>query len=286
MESVDFKLAAMNQEPHVVIEAAVTAFNKQIEESEQLADELEVLKSQLAGYKRQVAKQTDQILELKEADAKNQADLERSEVALKQALKEAQKHAATQRELIHCKNQLSELQKQWRETNPKKLQAQIKRTKESKEKFEARCKKLEAEAREYRKEIAHRKEQTNTATNRIIELKKQLAFTHGTGLYHKDDDHLIYWPQQTKMQRADGTTYTSTSLLYMHQSGRASIISLDPELGSAQMCASPKGGLKPKQATLEFASDWLMKVNDLQGGEVREEDMIPVNHNPEFEQAS
>ncbi|GEK08908.1 hypothetical protein [Pseudoalteromonas peptidolytica] len=286
MEPVDFKLAAMNQEPHVVIEAAVTAFNKQIEESEQLADELEVLKSQLAGYKRQVAKQTDQILELKEVDAKSQADLERSEVALKQALKEAQKHAATQRELIHCKNQLSELQKQWREANPKKLQAQIKRTKESKEKFEARCKKLETEAQEYKKEIAHHKDRVNTATNKVIELSKKLAFTHGTGLYHNDNDHLIYWPQQTKMEREDGSTYTSTSLLYMHQSGRGAIISQDPELGGAQMCAAPRGGLKPKQSTLEFASNWLMKVNDLQGGEVREEDMIPVNHNPEFEQAS
>lgn len=168
--------------------------------------------------------------------------------------------------------------------NPKKLKEQIKRVKEANEKSQARCSKLELEAKEYRKEITHLTEQRNIAVNKVAELKHKLDHNTGAGLYHNGEHHLIIWPQKTKMQREDGTQFESRSLLYLHQSGRGGLITHDPQDG-AQLCAAPKGGLRPSKLTLDFAQNWLSQVNDIQNGVVTDADMIPVNFNADHQPA-
>lgn len=168
--------------------------------------------------------------------------------------------------------------------NPKKLKEQIKRVKEATQKAQARCDKLELEAKEYRKEIAHLSDQRTHAVNKVIELKHKLEHNTGAGLYHNGEHHLIIWPQKTKMQREDGTQFESRSLLYLHQSGRGGLITHAPQDG-AQLCAAPKGGLRPSKNTLEFAQNWLRQVNDIQNGVVTDADMIPVNFNAQLQPA-
>lgn len=109
-------------------------------------------------------------------------------------------------------------------------------------------------------------------------LQRQLAHDTGSGLYHNGEHHLIIWPQKTKFQRQDGSTFEARSLLYMHQSGRGGLFTYSEE-GGTVFATSPKPGLKPSKEVQEFAHNWLFKVNALQDGIVRESDMVPVDFN-------
>lgn len=286
MTNTEVALWAQNQEPSVLLDLFINGFNKHTEQYNALLDDLQRTESKLEAEKRFTQSQAEQITEQQERIKELEAYQEKSEAALTEALKNAQRLTATERTLTVTKKQLAALQKQWNEANPKKLKEQIKRVKEQNEKLSARNKKQDIEAREYKKEIAHHKEKTNIATNKVIELKQQIAMNTGAGLFHKGTDHLIYWPQPTTMQRPDKSRFKSTSLLYMDQSGRGGLVNFDPDTGKAQLCAAPPGGLRMNKETAEFAQNWLHKVNELQDGEVYEDDMIPVNHNVDLELAS
>lgn len=244
------------------------------------SDEIAILKSKLEAEKRFNAELQDQ--------AKQDAiDLNRAAKAVENGVKLASQTTALNNTIASLQSQLKTAQEKVRELNqlnPKKLKEQIKRVKEATEKSQARCSKLEIEAKEYRKEIAHLSEQRNIAVNKVAELKHKLDHNTGAGLYHNGEHHLIIWPQKTKMQREDGTQFESRSLLYLHQSGRGGLITHDPQDG-AQLCAAPKGGLRPSKATLEFAQNWLSQVNDIQNGVVTGADMIPVNFNADHQPA-
>ena len=116
------------------------------------------------------------------------------------------------------------------------------------------------------------------AHGKIEQLQRQLAHDTGSGLYHNGEHHLIIWPQKTKLQREDGSTFEGRSLLYMHQSGRAALFYYNEQDGTV-LAPSPKGGLKPSAAVQEFAHNWLFKVNSLLGGVVHPADMEPVDYN-------
>lgn len=240
-------------------------------------DEIAILKSKLEAEKRFTAKLQD--------DAKQDAiDLNRAAEAVENGVKIATQVTALNNTIFSLQSQLKTAQEKVRELNqlnPKKLKEQIKRVKEATEKSQARCSKLELEAKEYRKEIAHLSEQRNMAVNKVAELKQKLEHNTGAGVYHNGEHHLIIWPQKTKMQREDGTQFESRSLLYLHQSGRGGLITHDPQDG-AQLCAAPKGGLRPNKDTLSFAQTWLSQVNDIQNGVVTDADMISVNFNADL----
>ena len=244
-------------------------------------DEIAILKSKLEAEKRFNADLQDQ--------AKQDAiDLNRAAKAVENGVKIASQTTALNNTIASLQSQLKTAQEKVRELNqlnPKKLKEQIKRVKEATEKSQARCSKLELEAKEYRKEIAHLSEQRNIAVNKVAELKHKLDHNTGAGLYHNGEHHLIIWPQKTKMQREDGTQFESRSLLYLHQSGRGGLITHDPQDG-AQLCAAPKGGLRPSKAALDFAQTWLSQVNDIQNGVVTDADMIPVNFNADHQPAN
>lgn len=244
------------------------------------SDEIAILKSKLEAEKRFNAELQDQ--------AKQDAiDLNRAAKAVENGVKIASQTTALNNTIASLQSQLKTAQEKVRELNqlnPKKLKEQIKRVKEATQKAQARCDKLGLEAKEYRKEITHLSDQRTHAVNKVIELKHQLENNTGAGLYHNGEHHLIIWPQKTKMQREDGTQFESRSLLYLHQSGRGGLVSHDPQDG-AQLCAAPKGGLRPSKATLDFAQNWLRQVNEVQNGIITDADMIPVNFNAQLQPA-
>ena len=238
------------------------------------ADEIQILKSQLEAEKRLVASQQESL-------AQQTEDLNKAAKAIEDAQTLAKTTTAQLNQITTLKQQLEAAQQAVRELkqlNPLKLKEQIKRTKEANAKAQARNKKLELEAKEYRKTIAHHEQRYNECINKIRQQKAELEHNTGAGLYHKGKDHLIIWPQKTKMERPDGSIFESRSLLYLHQSGRGGLVTFDPETG-AQLCAAPKGGLRMADETIEYAKDWLFTVNELQDGVVHDKDMIPVNHN-------
>ena len=244
------------------------------------SDEIAILKSKLEAEKRFNAELQDQ--------AKQDAiDLNRAAVAVEHGVKIASQTTALNNTIASLQSQLKTAHEKVRELNqlnPKKLKEQIKRQSEANEKAQGRNKKLEIEKKELKAEVKVLKDQRNIAVNKVAELQHKLEHNTGAGLYHNGEHHLIIWPQKTKMQREDGTQFESRSLLYLHQSGRGGLISHDPQDG-AQLCAAPKGGLRPSKDTLDFAQNWLRQVNEVQNGLVTDADMIPVNFNAQLQPA-
>lgn len=265
--------------PDELLAAFVVRFNDLTASHDEQATMITLLQQQLDGYKRQCHAQTEEIAELKKEN----------EFCRDMALKAediANKSLGLQVERDKLKDQLKQLQQQYTQLkggdNPKRLREQIKRLKEANTKHQTRVKALEKDNKQYRHDLTETRRQQQQGFAKISELQKQLAHDTGSGLYHNDQHHLIIWPQKTKMQRPDGTIFEGRSLLYLHQSGRGGLITYDPENGS-RLCAAPKGGLRPISDTMDFAQDWLFKVNELQEGIVKEDDMIPVNYNGDFE---
>jgi seryl-tRNA synthetase len=116
-----------------------------------------------------------------------------------------------------------------------------------------------------------------TAT--ILSLKNKLDKSSVSGIFHKGKDHLNIWDQSVTMQRDDGSTFDSRALLYIHQSGRGGLITYDPIAQTSHLCASPPGGLRPGDDCIQVAKDWMFKVNELQDGEVKDEDLCATNYN-------
>lgn len=267
------------QNPDVLLAAFVERFNDLMYSHDEQATLIALTQQQLDGYKRQCHSQTKEIAELKrENDFCRDMALKSEQIA--------HKHIALECERNKLKSQLTQLQQEYTQLkggdNPKRLREQIQRLKENNAKHQARIKALEKDNKQYRRDLSENQKQQNQGFAKIAELKKQLAHDTGSGLYHNDQHHLIIWPQKTKMQRPNGSTFEGRSLLYLHQSGRGGLITFDPENG-AKLCAAPKGGLRPSNECVEFAQDWLFKVNELQEGIVKEEDMIPVNYNANFD---
>jgi seryl-tRNA synthetase len=264
--------------PDELLAAFVTRFNDLTESYDEQATFITLLQQQLDGYKRQCATQHDEIAEL----------TRQNEFCKEMALKAediANKSIGLQRERDSFKTQLTQLQQQYSQLkaeNPKRLKEQIKRVKEANTKAQSRVASLEKDVKHYRDEANKKGEETQRAITKIIMLEKQLSHDTGSGLYHNGDHHLIIWPQKTTMQRPDGSRFEGRSLLYLHNSGRGGLLTYDPENGTS-LCAAPKGGLRPSTETLDFAQNWLFKVNETQAGIVHDDDMRAVNYNGNFD---
>lgn len=259
-----------------LLEAFLHNYNQQNADWDAMVSENARLQQQLDGYKRQATTQASDIKEL-------QAENQRCREMAKNAEGIANQSIGLQQELATVRRQYVDLQKTVKELNgegsPKKLKAQVKRLKDKSEEKDKRIASQEQVIKTLRSTLEQRGVQLNQAVDKVDQLKKQLAHDTGSGLYHKDEHHLIIWPQKTKIQDEDGNFFEGRSLLYLHQSGRGGLINYNPETEQVNLCAAPRGGLRPSEETRNFAASWLYKVNALQNGVVHEEDMIPVNYN-------
>ena len=267
--------ALENAQPHELLSAFVVRFNDlsdQLDEVSQERDELSI----------QTAAQHTQTLDLQAriADLEKENDLCRS--AALEAERIAHNIIALKGEKTRLQEQLAQLQQVLASyggvAGLKKLKEQVKRLQDGNADKEARLRQLQQDNSKYRHDLTATQRQTIEAHTKIDELQRQLAHDTGSGLYHNGEHHLIIWPQKTKFQRPDGSTFESRSLLYMHQSGRGALFTYSEENGT-MFAPSPKPGLKPSKEVQEFAHNWLFKVNSLQGGIVHESDMVPVDFN-------
>lgn len=267
-------------DPDDLLEAFLHRYNDQNAALDQLTGENQLLQQSLDGYKRQCH---EQIKELEEVREENETC---RNLAL-EAEKIANKSSGLTTELARARAQIQTLQKQLKDANaegsPKKLKAQVKRLKDKDADQKKRIASQEQVIKTLRHSVEQKNVQQNQAFDKIASLQKQLAHDTGSGLYHNGEHHLIIWPQKTKMLDSDGNTFEGRSLLYLHQSGRGGLMTYNPTTEQVNLCAAPRGGLRPSEDLKQFAQDWLFKVNDLQDGIVKEEDMIPVNYNGDFE---
>lgn len=262
-------------QPHELLTAFVSSFNDlghQLDEVSQERDELEI---QVAAAATSQAALLARI-----------ADLEQENERCCDAARKAERIGNQVGPLLVEKTRLQEQLNQLQQViatyggvnGIDKLKEQNKRLKSGNAEKDARISQLERDNSKARHDLTTAQRQSIEAHTKIDLLQRQLAHDTGSGLYHNGEHHLIIWPQKTKMERPDGTVFESRALLYMHQSGRAAMVTYNDQDGTA-LCTSPKGGLKPSKEVMEFAHNWLFKVNSLQGGIVHESDMVPVDFN-------
>jgi hypothetical protein len=267
--------ALENAQPHELLSAFVVRFND-------LSDQLDEVSLERDELSIQTAAQQTQTLDLQAriVDLEKENDLCRS--AALEAERIAHNIIALKGEKTRLQEQLAQLQQVLASyggvAGLKKLKEQVKRLQDGNADKEARLRQLQQDNSKYRHDLTATQRQTIEAHTKIDELQRQLAHDTGSGLYHNGEHHLIIWPQKTKFQRPDGSTFESRSLLYMHQSGRGALFTYSEESGT-MFAPSPKPGLKPSKEVQEFAHNWLFKVNSLQGGIVHESDMVPVDFN-------
>lgn len=292
MDNVTQQLKAISQQISVtdalsqynaddLLSAFLNSYNQQNADWDALVAANAKLEQQLDGYKRQCH---EQLQELAQVNAEND---ECRQIAL-DAEKLGHNVLGLTRERTVLKDQVKSLQNEIKAINatgnPKKLKEQIKRLKEKDTEQKKRIANDTAALKKARSIVKQFEIDVNTLEAEVIKLNKQLCHNTGSGLFHKDEHHLIIWPQKTKMERADGTIFDGRSLLYLHQSGRGGLMTYDPESGT-HLCAAPRGGLRPSSDCVDFADAWLYKVNMQQDGIVKEMDMLPVNYNPELDNA-
>lgn len=265
-------------DPNELLAAFVTRFNDVTGALEEADHNLVIMTQERDGANRLVLSQRDEITQLT-------ADLDLAKRNLTGAEDIAIKAVALKNENDKYKHQVKTLQqeitKMRGEGNPKRLREQIARIKVKDGEQKTKIKRLETEAKAYRRDVATAKTERDQAVGKVRELQQQLSHDTGSGLYHNGEHHLIIWPQKTKMQRPDGSIFEGRSLLYLHQSGRGGLMTFDPEDGT-HLCSAPKGGLRPNKDVVEFANDWLFKVNMVQDGIVKNDDMTAVNYNPDL----
>lgn len=257
------------------LEVFISKFNDLVSEHNDVLDENDQLRTALTNADRMATESqalNDEVLRLKTA----------LNIAIDGSNKTTTIAAAQAIELAKLREQVKLQQadiSRYKALNPERLQDQNKRLKES-----------NADLTSKNNRLTHEKGQAESRTRALVaELKKledenlalgrELSHNQGTGIYHHGQHHLIVWPQQLLVEDPSGKPFRCRALLYMHSSGRGGLMTYNPENGT-QLCASPVGGLKPSAPVIEFAQNWLYKVNELQKGIVEHSDMMAVDYNP------
>jgi hypothetical protein len=96
-----------------------------------------------------------------------------------------------------------------------------------------------------------------TALGYTRQMKLQETEQNMTAVWSENGDHLMIFPAPLTMKINDRIE-KQMSLLYMTNSGAGRLIGLDEE-GEPLMCSAPKGGVRPKKATMEAAGRMLRK---------------------------
>lgn len=266
-----------------LIKAIANRYNQEAEDWDRLVSDNQRLTQERDGYKRQAQSHQADIEKLQHNIAQLTEENDRCRKMVLEAENIATRSIAIQTENGRMKSQIFALQKEIQELkqagDPKKLKATIAEKNSKLKDLEHSKQKLQRAMKDEQHKQEKSRIDLNKAIDKIAQLQTQLQHDTGSGLYHKDHHHLIIWPQKTKILDENGNEFEGRSLLYLHQSGRGGLMTMNPHTNEVNLCAAPKGGLRPCADTQEFAKNWLFKVNMLQEGMVREEDMIAVNYN-------
>lgn len=272
----------LNCEVDRLLAAFVTRFNDLTQSYENIETALKLSEQIGESWKRAHTEKQKELTELIKLNELIESENKRCRELALEAERIANASVAVQRERDTLKTQLKVVQQELTKLkggdNPAKLREQIHNVKTK----NAALVKSEAQAKRdgalLRKERDQARTETQRAIDKIKALHKELAHNTGAGIFHKGQDHLIIWPQNLTMAREDGSTFSGRGLLYLHKSGRGGLMTYDPSTGT-HLCAAPKQGLKPSNDTIDFAHNWLYKVNEIQTGIVHDDDLKPIDYN-------
>ncbi|MBY0420553.1 MAG: hypothetical protein K2W88_21080, partial [Pararheinheimera sp.] len=276
-QSIESALAAA--QPDDLLRAFLPAFNDQMQQLDDVTEQNITLQQQLTDRDQQyemlstVATQQLErlaITESKNANLLQSLEEKNARIALLESTISRQNTQLRKLDITLAnadqlkatidtqRNQLKELNA----LNPHKLKEQIKRVKDKNDELTAKNTRLSKDLTEVQRLHNQTKTMLTEAHDKVIQLRKELSLNTGSGLFHNGEHHLIVWPEESILKAADGSLFNCRSLLYLHQSGRGGLITYQQDVG-ARLCSAPKAGLKPDAKTLEFAQNWLYRVNEL-----------------------
>ena len=284
MNNTEVALWAQNQEPSALLELFIDSFNKSNEQYNALLDDLKRTESKLEAEKRLTEKLNEKVAKQAEIINTLEEENKRANAALKTALKNGETLQKIHASHTALEAQHQTLQRRWNEANPDALKKQNKRLKEKNEEYKTKNNVTNQTLKTTQHKLKLAINENNELQIDKATLEKQLKISKGVGIWSKDSETLSIWPKTTHSKDSNGELYECTSLLYMHNSGRAALITYNNTDG-LEVCKAPSGGLRPSKELLAYSENWLYKVNREQKGSVLDEDMIPVNHNSKLDAA-
>lgn len=254
-------------------------YNDQLEsEHAEQAGRIQELLHQLSALQQRSEEQALQLAALTERNTwleaeheKSIASLKKAEIIAREAVSQKRQLEAAQAALNGVRQELTQLKGP---DNPKKLREQVKRLKDKNTELTAKSERLQREGNQYRAELKTERDMVQHLRKELYTQEVKHANTTFTRLWTEGEHHIMLWPEAITVQDVTtGEASKGRALLYMHNSMRGALLTLDETTGSARMGTSPKGGLKPSKAAKQFADNWLYKVNSLQNGDVKTEDL-------------
>lgn len=263
------------------IEQLITAYhadndevNELAETAKKLSEENSFLKLQiktLTGRIDAMADENKALINQRVIDEKaTKALTKQQNLVIANAEKINQKSAQFQREAEQARDEVKDLKiqlKAYKEiaNSPKKIRDKI-------TDFKARIVKAKGFAEQYKKHAKEADNEVKSLKKEIMSLAHKLAVSDIVQLHGDGDDRICLFPHQL----GDITGYENgqVPLLYMHTSGRASLVLLNND-GEAELPAAPKGGLRMKKSTLDHCSQLLRRFKS-QGWTLTDSDVKSI----------
>lgn len=258
--------------------ASYHADNEEVQELSQtttkLSEENSFQKLQidtLTGRINAMADDNEKLLNQRIIDEKAQKELtKKQDMVISHAEKINQKSEQFQREAEQARNELKDLKiqlKAYKEiaNSPKKVREKI-------NDYKARLIKEKGFTEQHKKNYLAERQETKLLKKEVVSLMHKLSVSDIIQLHGEGDDRICLFPHQ--LGNITGYENGQVPLLYMHTSGRASLVLLNNH-GEAELPAAPKGGLRPKKAVLEHCGQLLRRFKS-QGWKLTDSDVKSI----------
>ena len=280
LDMADLLELAINRHNLEVVEfERLAEYNDQLEaERKEQAERIQQLRSDLDMKQAECAGQAETIKQLEARNAQLEQQHTRDMEAITKIEPIAKAAVAQKRQLEMTQANLAATQKELTALkggdNPKKLREQVKRNKDKNAELAAKCERLQREATQYRAQLKTERDLCEGLKRELYVQGVKNANGAFTRLWSDGTQNVILWPDAVSMQNTKtGEVSKGRALLYMHNSGRGALLTLDAATGTTQMGEAPKGGLRPTKNVKAFTDAWLYKVNAMQNGDVNVEDL-------------
>lgn len=242
-----------------VIELLINSYNHEASEYDELVERLKQMEAENL-------KLTD-ILKRYEQDASTVLEkVEKADQLLAQANRERDQAVNKTKDQDILLRAFKEIA-----ATPKKVREKIKG-------YQDRLEKQKAAAEQHKRNFNEERKTTAALRKEIAELTNRLDAAGINQVYREDGDIVQTYPYHLGGM-VEGYDPRMTPLLYLHQSGRGGLILLNDE-DEAELVDAPKGGIRPKKATLEHCSQWLRRVK-ANNWEVERADLESLSHGGE-----
>ncbi len=274
-------LSDVIQQISALVNVLPESYNAEIAEYEELAKYTDSLEHENTFLKLQVqnlTKRVDSVIDENEQlvnqrvidEKATKALTKQQDLVIANAEKINQKSEQHQREAEQARNELKDLRiqlKAYKEiaNSPKKVRDKIKD-------LQARLVKEKGFTEQHKKNLKASDNDVKKLKKEVMSLAHKLSVADIIQLHGDEQDKICLFPHQ--LGDIAGYENGQVPLLYMHASGRASLVLLNND-GEAELPAAPKGGLRPKKATLEHCGQLLRRFKS-QGWTLTDSDVKSI----------